>query len=67
MDRGACWVAIHRVAKSQTQLKQLSTAHTQNAGRVKNLTQWICGARGTTGSDWDSASGARTLCHSAEK
>ena len=28
MDRGAWWATIHRVAKNQTQLKQLST-HTQ--------------------------------------
>ena len=28
MDRGAWWAIVHRVAKSQTQLKQLST-HTQ--------------------------------------
>ena len=26
MDRGAWWAMVHRVAKSQTQLKQLSTA-----------------------------------------
>jgi len=26
MDRGAWWAAVHRVAKSQTLLKQLSTA-----------------------------------------
>ena len=25
MDRGAWWAIVHRVAKSQTQLKQLST------------------------------------------
>ena len=25
MDRGACWATAHRVAKSQTRLKQLST------------------------------------------
>ena len=25
MDRGAWWATVHRVAKSQTQLKQLST------------------------------------------
>ena len=25
MDRGAWWAAVHRVAQSQTQLKQLST------------------------------------------
>ena len=25
MDRGACWVTVHRVSKSQTQLKHLST------------------------------------------
>ena len=24
MDRGACWATVHRVTKSQTQLKQLS-------------------------------------------
>ena len=24
-DRGACWAAVHRVAKSRTRLKQLST------------------------------------------
>ena len=27
-DRGACWVSIHRVAKSRTQLKLLSCTHT---------------------------------------
>ena len=26
MDRGACWSTVHGVSKSQTQLKQLSTA-----------------------------------------
>ena len=25
MDRGAWWATVHKVAKSQTQLKQLST------------------------------------------
>ena len=25
MDRGACWVTVHRVSKTQTQLKHLST------------------------------------------
>ena len=28
MDRGAWWVTVHRVSKSQTRLKWLSTAHT---------------------------------------
>ena len=28
MDTGACQPTVHRVAESQTQLKQLSTAHT---------------------------------------
>ena len=27
MDRGAWWAMVHRVAKSQTRLKQLSKAH----------------------------------------
>ena len=27
MDRGACQTTVHRVAKSRTQLKQLSTTH----------------------------------------
>ena len=27
MDRGAWWATVHGAAKSQTQLKQLSTAH----------------------------------------
>ena len=31
MDRGAWWAAVHRVAKSQTPLKQLSM-HTQYDG-----------------------------------
>ena len=26
MDRGAWWATVHRIAKSQTQLKRLSTA-----------------------------------------
>ena len=28
MDRGAWWVTVHRVAKSWTQLKRLTTQHT---------------------------------------
>ena len=27
MDRGAWWAIVHRVTKSQTQLKGLNTAH----------------------------------------
>ena len=42
MDRGSWWVTVHGVAKSQTQLKQLSTAHGRGEGFqggsvVKNL------------------------------
>ena len=33
MDRGAWWAAVHGVAKSQTQLKQLST-EAQTKGKV---------------------------------
>jgi len=29
IDRGAWWAMVHRIAKSQTQLKQLITAHTE--------------------------------------
>ena len=28
VDRGACWATVHGIAKSWTQLKQLSTQHT---------------------------------------
>ena len=30
IDRGAWWATVHGVAKSQTRLKRLSTAHTKN-------------------------------------
>ena len=30
MDRGAWWATVHGVAKSCTQLKRLSTQHTEN-------------------------------------
>ena len=33
MDRGAWWATVHRMAKSWTQLKQLST-HTRTASRA---------------------------------
>ena len=29
MDRGGWWATVHRIAKSQTQLKQLSTHNRQ--------------------------------------
>ena len=29
MDRGAWWATVHSVTKSHTQLKQLSTQHTE--------------------------------------
>ena len=29
MDRGAWWATVHNVTKSHTQLKQLSTQHTE--------------------------------------
>ena len=32
MDRGSWWVTVHGIAKSQTQLKQLSTAHGRGEG-----------------------------------
>ena len=41
MDRGAWWTAVHGVAKSQTQLKQLSTACTlcfKHSGYLINIT-----------------------------
>ena len=47
MDRGACWATVHRVAKSQTQLKRLSTHtgilyHTLNLkSDSKTYTIWL--------------------------
>ena len=32
MEGGAWWASVHRTAKSQTPLKQLSTAHTTFSG-----------------------------------
>ena len=38
IDRGACQATVHRVAESQTQLKQLSTAYTaQCEKQTQNL------------------------------
>ena len=38
LDRGACQATVHRVAESQTQLKELSTAHTtQCEKQTQNL------------------------------
>ena len=36
IDRGSWWATVHRVAKSQTQLKQLST-HAQTYGNSEYL------------------------------
>ena len=35
MDRGAWWAIVHRVAQSQTQLKQLSTYTNYSESRKK--------------------------------
>ena len=37
MDRGAWWVTVHKVTKSQTRLKQFSThtAHTQSGANTR--------------------------------
>ena len=39
MDRGAWWATVHRVAKSQTQLKRLSL-HTHTCAFYKELSQY---------------------------
>ena len=39
MDRGAWWAMVHRVAKSQTRLKQLRT-HTPTVPRPEPESQW---------------------------
>ena len=42
IDRGAWWATVHRVAKSQTQLKQLSTAqHRLTQGRIATNLQAV--------------------------
>ena len=38
MDRGAWWATVHRVTKSQTQLKQLSTRTHSSQDRVQSVT-----------------------------
>ena len=40
MDRGAWWPTVHRVAKSQTRLKQLSTA--QHSMHLNVYSSLIC-------------------------
>ena len=40
MDRGAWWATVHRVAKSQTQLKRLSTRNMITA--LPTHTQGFC-------------------------
>ena len=51
MDRGSWRATVHRVAKSQTGLKLLSTHHTQasslGGNTWKNLIcEWICSLKG---------------------
>ena len=41
MDRGAWWAAIHRVTKSQTRLKRLST-HVYKAIKGTSVIMWAC-------------------------
>ena len=41
MDRGARWATVHRVAKSQTRLKQLSTNTCLSSGRNSTLIIWL--------------------------
>ena len=47
MDRGACQATVHRVAKSQTQLKQLDAhTHTHPFGqprKMKAILTQVCG------------------------
>ena len=40
MDRGAWWATVHRVAKSQTQLKRLNTQAYSNAD-LDNLVWYV--------------------------
>ena len=40
-DRGAWWATVHRVAKSQTRLKQLSTHACLSSGRNPTLIIWL--------------------------
>ena len=40
MDRGAWWATVHRVAKSQTQLKRLNTQAYSNAD-LENLVWYV--------------------------
>ena len=40
-DRGAWWATVHRVAKSQTRLKQLSTHTCLSSGRNSTLIIWL--------------------------
>ena len=47
MDREAWWAIVHGVAKSQTRLKRLSTAH--NATLGPGPTSWTCNIYSSTG------------------
>ena len=40
-DRGAWWATVHRVTKSQTRLKQLSTNTCLSSGRNSTLIIWL--------------------------
>jgi len=40
MDRGAWQAIVYWVAKTQTQLKQLSTAHTQHSFHISAHNNW---------------------------
>ena len=43
MDRGAWWAAVHRVAKSRTRLKRLSThTHSSELGKLfEMIAVWL--------------------------
>ena len=54
MDRGAWWATVHRVAKSRTQLKRLSTHSGKDQARLIS--------RGRTGPELGSTGGRRDGC-----
>ena len=56
MDRGAWWATVHRVTKSQTQLKQLSSS---NLAKVREQQSW--GASGSYRADLSLPCGLQPL------
>ena len=62
MDRGAWWITAHRVAMSQTQLKQLSAHTYRETAKVKSRVRKYIGRRQGPGGGGSGGRGMGSWC-----